>query len=96
MGCTNTSFKTYARDKPNIKCNHLQSDGPTAQYRNKNNFYLFTLFCKELKLDQATRNVTSANHGKGAVDGIGGTIKGTCGTHVANGHYVLSEKKCFN
>ena len=67
--------------RPNIKCTHFQSGGPTAQYKNKNNFYLFTLFCKKLKLERATWNFTSAVCVKSAAEGIDGTKKSMSNDH---------------
>lgn len=76
--------------EPDIKVVHFQSDGPTSQYKNKNNFYLFMLNCGEFQLERASWNFTSAGHGKSAADGVGGTIKNMCDTYVSNGNNVLS------
>ena len=67
------------------KCIHFQSDGLTALYKNKKNFYLFHSLCKKNKLEKATFNFTPAGHGKDAADGFEGTAKRMCDTAVANG-----------
>ena len=81
---------------PNITCVHFQSDGPTAQYKNKNNFHLFKLYCKEFNLERATWNYTSAGHGKSSADGIGGTVKNMCDNFVACGNNILCANDVRN
>ncbi|CAH2101378.1 unnamed protein product [Euphydryas editha] len=44
---------------------HFYSDGPTSQYRRKNNFYLIDLFTQKLELEYVTWSF----------DGIGGSVK---------------------
>ena len=50
---------------PNVKILHFFSDGPTTQYRQKGNFYLFStvIFKRGFKL--ASWNFHEAGHGKG-------------------------------
>lgn len=59
---------------PNVKNINFQSDGPTTQYKNKSNFFLFQHHCKTLEIQYATWNFTTAGHGKSVADGIGGTV----------------------
>ena len=47
-------LKEVFRNRPNIKTIHFQSDGTTAQYKNKNNFYLLTLYSKKFRLNSVT------------------------------------------
>lgn len=54
---------------------HFVSDGPTTQYRCKNNFYLLSKKVFDLGFKYATWNFMEAGHGKGAPDGIGAAIK---------------------
>lgn len=57
---------------PEVKCMHFISDGPTTQYRSKNNFYLFNkLIHSKYGFSRSTWNFTEAGHGKGAADGVG-------------------------
>ena len=60
---------------PNLTSIHFQSDGPTTQYKNKTNFYIFAYHCKKLKLSNATWNFTASGHRKSSSDASGGTIK---------------------
>jgi len=69
---------------------HFQSDGPTTQYRNKNNFYLFTHFARQFGWKLATWNLSETGHGKGAADGIGGVVKRTADQCVAHGSDITS------
>ncbi len=54
---------------------HFISDGPTTQYRNKQNFYLFSTRIYDKGFRGGTWNFLEAGHGKGAADGIGAAIK---------------------
>ncbi|XP_069139889.1 uncharacterized protein [Argopecten irradians] len=64
---------------------HFISDGPTTQYRNKHNFYLFSTKLFRYGFTEATWNLLEAGHGKGAADGIGGAIKRTADNYVNKG-----------
>lgn len=91
---------------PEIHTLHIASDGPTAQYRNKHNFYLLTkllpTMCPYIK--SCTWNFTEAGHGKGPMDGVGGVLKRTADNKVAHGTDINSieefitvlEKSCPN
>lgn len=48
---------------PDLKVIHFQSDGPSTQYKNKSNFYLFNYYCNKLGLQNATWNFTTPGHG---------------------------------
>lgn len=61
------------------------SDGPTTQYRNRSNIYLFSSLLFDMGFDGATWNYFEAGHGKGAADGIGGVVKRTADDLVAKG-----------
>lgn len=81
---------------PKVDTIHFQSDGPTTQYRNKSNFFLFRHFCKKLKLKFASYNFTAAGHGKSCADGTGGTVKCLCNRAVLNGADVISVQDILN
>ena len=68
---------------------HIQSDGPSTQYKNKTNFFLFKLHCKELGLSHATWNFSVSGHGKSRADGVGGTVKNMCNRAVGNEKDVI-------
>lgn len=65
---------------------HILSDGPSAQYRNRYMFYLYTQYlAKRYSLKTATWNFCEAGHGKGPMDGVGAVIKRTADRIVAQG-----------
>lgn len=75
------------KELPYIDTLHFQSDGPTAQYKNRNNFYFFVNLLPKLfpKIISATWNFSESGHGKGPMDGIGGTLKRTADALVRHG-----------
>lgn len=83
-------FELMRTKVSNIKMLHIKSDGPSTQYKNKTNFYLFQHFCGELKLEHATWNFSTPGHGKSCADGTGGTVKRQCDRAVAHGKDVIS------
>lgn len=54
---------------------HFLTDGPTTQYRNKMNFYLWSNKVYDYGFNYSSWNFLEAAHGKGAADGIGAAIK---------------------
>lgn len=60
---------------PKVISIHIFSDGPTSQYKQKKNFYLFCKRTKELGFLYSTWNFSEASHGKGAADGVGAGVK---------------------
>ncbi|CAG4918489.1 unnamed protein product [Colias eurytheme] len=70
---------------------HFQSDSPSSQYRNKTMFYIISkLYWYYTNLRLVTWNYTEAGHGKGAADGIGGTVKRLADAAVAHGNNIVS------
>ena len=63
-----------------MKTIHFLSDSPSSQYRNKYMFYILIKHIVPLfeALERLTYNFSEAGHGKGAADGVGGTVKRTC------------------
>ena len=53
------------------------SDGPSNQYRNKNIFFYISTTLPKIfpHLDKISWNYSECGHGKGAPDGLGGTLK---------------------
>lgn len=85
----------YIRDQyPTVDTVHFFSDGPTSQYRQKKNFYLFAKYTKIYGF-KATWNFFEASHGKGAADGIGGTIKRKMDSLVAYGSDITDAESAF-
>ncbi|WAR22139.1 hypothetical protein MAR_016113 [Mya arenaria] len=66
---------TFLKEKSNVSVLHILSYGPTTQYHNKQNFYLFSTKLFELGFQRGTWNFLEASHGKGAADGIGAAVK---------------------
>lgn len=77
------------RKIPKINAVHFLCDSPSTQYRNKT---LFSLILKHLSQfsTSITWNYSECGHGKGAPDGIGGTIKRTANKLVAEGRDIPS------
>ncbi|VVC99723.1 unnamed protein product, partial [Leptidea sinapis] len=60
----------------NVNQLHFLSDSPSSQYRNKTMFYIISkLYWNFPYLKLVTWNFSEAGHGKGAADGVGGTVK---------------------
>lgn len=75
---------------PHVNVIHFQSDGPSTQYKNKSNFYLFRYHCEKLNLQLASYTFTTPGHGKSSADGTGGTVKCFCDRCVHQGHDIVS------
>lgn len=79
--------------KQNINVLHIVSDGPSSQYKNKSNFYLFTQHLVHvLNISAATWNFTETAHGKGPADGVGAALKGAANNHVLKGNDIPDYK----
>ncbi|XP_063050806.1 uncharacterized protein LOC134445696 [Engraulis encrasicolus] len=75
---------------PTIDTIHFWSDGPSKQYKNKTNFYLLCIVPPTLGFRRATWNFFPTSHGKGAPDGIGGTVKRTADSLILRGHDIIN------
>lgn len=83
-------------ENPDIDTIHFISDGPTTQYRSRNNFYLLKQKCMhKYCFKTATWNFTEAGHGKGAPDGVGGLVKRTADKLVAYGRDISDASELF-
>lgn len=72
-----------------IKTLHVLSDGPTAQYRNRKAFFLFSQYMTQrYGIQIASWNFCEAGHGKGPMDGVGAVIKRTADRLVAQGEDI--------
>lgn len=70
----------------NVNHLHFLSDSPSSQYRNKTMFYVISkLYWHFSNLKLITWNYSEAGHGKGAADGVGGTVKRIADAAVAKG-----------
>ena len=68
-----TVLETLVKQKhPEVTKAYIFSDGPSSQFKNK---YIVSILSKLAKIVQVQWNYFATSHGKGVVDGIGGTIK---------------------
>ncbi len=79
----------------NVTVVHFFSDGPSTQYRQKGNFYLFCTKLKQYGFQSGTWNFLEASHGKGAPDGIGGFLKRTADGLVSHGKDIPNAELLF-
>ena len=70
---------------PSIQHIHFFSDGPFSQYRQKNNFYYFSTELAAKGFSMASWNFHEAGHGKGAPDGVGGSLKRAADMRILHG-----------
>jgi len=81
---------------PLVNTLHFLSDGPTTQYRSKNNFYLMKQKClTQYGFKTVTWNFSESCHGKSAPDGVGGLVKRTADKQVAYGKDIVSPHDLF-
>jgi hypothetical protein len=80
-----THLRPILEENSQVKNVHFLSDSPSSQYRNQGMFYVIIKKIVPIFLDLQTLtwNYSESGHGKGAPDGIGGTIKRTCDRVVA-------------
>ncbi|XP_048001800.1 uncharacterized protein LOC125238480 [Leguminivora glycinivorella] len=69
---------------------HFFSDGPSTQYRQKQNFYLLCKKIFDYGFAASTWSFFEAGHGKGPADGVGGFLKRTADQVVANGKDIAN------
>lgn len=68
-----TVLETLVKQKhPEVTKAHIFSDGQSSQFKNK---YIVSILSKLANIVQVQWNYFATSHGKGVVDGIGGTIK---------------------
>lgn len=77
------------QEVPDVNEISFQSDGPTTQYRNKTNFFLFNYHCKDWGLECASWHFSSPGHSKGFADSVGGSFKETLKREVCFGQDIL-------
>lgn len=78
-------FKHLQSAYPQVVNVLMFSDGPTTQYRQRKNFFLFCTKLFDLGFKKGTWNFFEASHGKGAADGVGGVLKRTADRLVKQG-----------
>lgn len=80
-----------------IKKIYMFSDGPTSQYKNKFNIYLAANnLQKQFPNADVSWNYSASGHGKGPMDGIGGTIKRLADRTVLRGNDITCAGDFIN
>ncbi|CAH0551139.1 unnamed protein product [Brassicogethes aeneus] len=84
--------------KEGVQTLHMFSDGPTSQYRNRTNIYLWikTLIDHFPKITSATWTYSEPGHGKGPMDGVGGLLKKRADDYVLKGKDVQTAADFIN
>lgn len=84
-------------NRPGVDTLHIFSDGPTSQYRNRNNIHLWLqTIMYQSQISTATWIFSEPGHGKGPMDGIGGVLKRTADSHVRMGKDVRTATNFVN
>jgi hypothetical protein len=65
----------YVKPNSNVRTVRMWSDGPSSQFKNHYMFHFLKLLCKRYNLNLTQWNFFASSHGKGAVDGVGGSAK---------------------
>lgn len=81
---------------PQISDLHFFSDGPTTQYRNKQNFFLMSTLLHDMGFEAGSWNFFESGHGKGAPDAIGGSVKRQADAFVLTGFDIPDAKKLYH
>ena len=89
---------TMILENKNVDTLHIYSDGPTSQYRNRTNIYLWlqTLIHEFQQITKATWTFSEPGHGKGPMDGVGGVLKRTADSHVLMGKDIKTASDFAN
>lgn len=96
----NFKLVEFLKDKlgvNNIKTIFYFSDGAASQYKNKYNFLNLIYHQSDFNID-AEWNFFATSHGKGACDGVGGTVKRHAyrtSVQRDNDHHIISAKSLF-
>jgi len=88
-------LKCIKTSHPQVDTLHVQSDGPTTQYRNRLNFFLTSVVPFHLGFKKVWWNFSEAAHGKGPADGVGAGIKRLADNSVLAGHHIDSAVDLF-
>ncbi|XP_068624011.1 uncharacterized protein [Battus philenor] len=84
-------FEWIKQQNPNIHKIHILSDGPVNQYKNKFIFHIVSHHINDLCPGTTffSWNYSEPGHGKGAPDGVGGTLKRSADKAVAEGKDIV-------
>jgi hypothetical protein len=73
----------------------ILSDGPTTQYRCKENFYLLSKIPLDMGFKSVKWSFLEAGHGKGPPDGVGAAIKHAADTSVLQWSDITNAQTLF-
>lgn len=79
----------------NLKNLYVFSDGPSSQYRQKKNYFLFQYYLKFFDIKHGIWSFFESSHGKGAADGIGAIVKRTADSIVSKNSDIPNAKALF-
>lgn len=88
-------FKLLKEQFPQVDTIHFFSDGPSTQYRQKKNFFLFSTRLFDLTFVAGTWSFFESSHGKGAADGVGSALKRKANDYVAYGKDIPDARTLF-
>ncbi len=80
------------KEHPVVDTCHFFSDGPTAQYKQKLNMFLFSNILAQRGIKMGTWNFHESGHGKGIPDGVGATVKRTADKIVLYGADITDAR----
>lgn len=85
-------LRQFVDKHPQIDTIHFFSDGPTSQYKNRFNLYLLVTILPEIvpNFKYTTWNFSESGHGKGPMDGVGGSLKRQADDFVLRGGDIVS------
>ena len=90
-------FEYIRNNHSEVNTVHFVSDGPTTQYSQNKNFYLFyTQLYKEGFAGGGSWNFSEAGHGKGAAYGVGGVLKRTADDIISRGQDLPDAATLFH
>jgi hypothetical protein len=75
---------------------HFFSDSHSTQYRQKLNFLYFCTKIQNYGFRYGTWNFSEAGHGKGAADGVGGSLKRTADRLISLGTDINTPRQLFD
>jgi len=84
------------KEYPTVQHLTFWSDGPSSQYKQKKNFFRFSTDPFDEGFRTVSWNFFESCHGKGAVDGVGATIKRIANEAVRQGKDVETPRKLFD
>lgn len=91
-------FEWLKNTKSNLSHVHILSDSPVNQYKNKYMFHMVSCHLKSLYpwISFFSWHYSEPGHGKGAPDGVGGTLKRTADRAVAEGKDIINLNSLKN